>query len=343
MNYLVEMEKKILPELVEVVEKRYNILYSIFYNQPVGRRMLSSITSMTERVIRDEVDVLRTQRLISTSATGMRVTKEGEEVLESLRDFIHDLKGLPELEKFLQNKLGIGNIVIVPGDVDKNRLLLDEMGKRASSILSGLLHDNLILAVAGGSTIAAMSKVFAVDKQYNNLTVVPARGGLGREVEFQANTITAVLSKKLNANYQFLNIPDDISTISLNALLKEKGIKKVIDLVKSADILIYGIGRADIMAARRHLDKGTMEHLENIGAVAETMGYYLNIDGEIVYTTGTISLNMDELKDMRHKLAISGGTSKGEAILSSCRAVHPENLVIDEGAALKMIKLIKSL
>ncbi len=343
MNYLVEMEKRILPELVEVAEKRYYILYTVFYNQPVGRRMLSSITGMTERVIRDEVNILKSQGLLTISAEGMRVTGDGEEVLETLRTFVHDLKGLSEPENYLQQKLSIGNVAIVPGDVDKNHSLLNEMGKKAATILTDMINDNMVLAVAGGSAIAAMSDVFTLDKQYDGLTVVPARGGLGREVEFQANTITAVLSKKMNANYQFLNIPDDISAGSLKVLLQEQRIKEVIDLVKKADILIYGIGRADVMAARRNLDEETMKLLENVGAVAETMGYYFNINGEIVYTTGTISMNLGEMSKVTHKLAISGGTAKSEAILASCRAMPPENLVIDEGAARRIIELIKSL
>ncbi|MDI6601109.1 MAG: sugar-binding domain-containing protein [Thermoanaerobacteraceae bacterium] len=342
MNYLIEMQKRILPELVSVVEKRYHILYTIYYNQPIGRRMLSSITGMTERVIRDEVNILKEQDLVSISAEGMRVTKDGEAVLESLRGFIHDLKGLPELEELLQQKLGVKNIVIVPGDVDKNHLLLNEMGKRAAGILADMLHDDLIIAVAGGSAVAAMSDVLLIDREYKNLTVVPARGGLGREVEFQANTITATLSKKLNANYRFLHIPDDISADTLKVLLNEQGIKEVIEFVKKADILIYGIGRADIMASRRHLNNEIKRFLQDSGAVAETMGYYFNINGEIVYTAGTISLNIDEMLKVPHKLAISGGTSKGEAILASCRVIPPENLVIDEGAAQKIIELINS-
>ncbi|TZE81234.1 sugar-binding transcriptional regulator [Calorimonas adulescens] len=342
MNHIIEMQKRILPELVNVAEKRYLILYTIYYNQPIGRRLLSSVTGMTERVIRDEVDILKGQGLISISGEGMRVTKDGVDVLESLRDFIHDLKGLPELEKQIRDRLCIKNITIVPGDVGKNHFLLNEMGKKAANILTGMLHDDMIIAVAGGSSVAALAEVLSVDKTYRNLMVVPARGGLGREVEFQANTITATLSKKLNANYRFLHIPDDISSDALKILINEQGIRETIDYVKRADVLIYGIGRADVMAKRRHLSDSIKKLLNDAGAVAETMGYYFNINGQIVYTAGTISLDIDELLRLPHKLAISGGASKAEAILASCRVIPPESLIIDEGAARRIIELINS-
>ena len=61
---ILELQKKIVPELVEVLEKRYNVLRTIYYNQPIGRRMLASELDLGERVVRNEIDLLKSQNLI---------------------------------------------------------------------------------------------------------------------------------------------------------------------------------------------------------------------------------------------------------------------------------------
>ncbi len=55
MQEILDLQRKIVPELVEVLEKRYNVLRTIFYNQPIGRRMLASELNLGERIIRKKM------------------------------------------------------------------------------------------------------------------------------------------------------------------------------------------------------------------------------------------------------------------------------------------------
>ena len=76
-----------------------------------------------------------------------------------------------------------------------------------------------------------------------NTVVVPARGGLGDNVELQANTIATVLAQKLGASYRQLYVPDCVSEDILNSILKEDvGVRSVVDIIKKADILVHGVG-----------------------------------------------------------------------------------------------------
>ncbi|MDZ5001429.1 sugar-binding transcriptional regulator, partial [Clostridium perfringens] len=52
MQEILSLQKKIVPELVEVLEKRYNILRTIYYNQPIGRRVLANQLDLGERIVR---------------------------------------------------------------------------------------------------------------------------------------------------------------------------------------------------------------------------------------------------------------------------------------------------
>ena len=44
-----------------------------------------------------------------------------------------------------------------------------------------------------------------------NPIVVPARGGVGEVVEYQANVIASVLAERLRGTYKMLHLPDGLS------------------------------------------------------------------------------------------------------------------------------------
>ena len=60
----------------------------------------------------------------------------------------------------------------------------------------------------------------------SDILVIPARGGMGRKVESQANYLAASLANKLDGTYKLLHIPENVSLNVLEGLLKEKQIKR---------------------------------------------------------------------------------------------------------------------
>ncbi|SHF58031.1 central glycolytic genes regulator [Caldanaerobius fijiensis DSM 17918] len=341
MNDIITIQKKIVPELVELLGKRYSILKCIYYNQPVGRRMLSDLLKIGERTIRTEVYLLKEQGLIDVNPQGMSVTAEGESLLEGLKDFIHELKGLNEIENVLKRQLNLKDVVVTPGNIDEDYIFIKDLGKAAAEFLKKNLRDDLIIAITGGSTVAELANAIESTARYNNITVVPARGGFGRDVEKQANTIAANLAKKLHGNYKLLHIPDNIGKSALDSMLNEPDIKNVIDIIKKADILIYGIGRADEMVKRRNLSDEEISQILNKGAVAEAFGYYFDRNGDIVYVTTSVCLTIQDIEHIPCVMAMAGGSRKAEAILATCKAGHLDVLITDEGAANKMMELLE--
>lgn len=334
------IEKKIVPEITEILEKRYNILRSILYNQPIGRRSLASELNLGERAVRTEVNVLKEQGLLKIEAMGMSVTDEGKNIIEDLRDFIHSLKDLTNLENTLEQILGVEKVFIVPGDLDEDELILKDMGKTTSEYIKKILKDNDILGIAGGRTMVQVAEEMTSKKNYSNVLVVPARGGLGEKVEIQASSIAAKLAENLKAQYKLLHIPDNISKEALETLLKVEEIKETVDIISDMDILVFGIGRADEMARRRHLPQEMIDELTRRGAVAESFGYYFNTKGEIVWETSTVGLSLVDFKKVKKAIGVAGGRKKAEAIISICALRKNMTLVIDESAAKRIIELV---
>jgi central glycolytic genes regulator len=340
LHEILKLAQKVVPETLELLLKRYNILRVIYYNQPIGRRTLSTSLGVGERIVRTEINFLKDQNLIEINTPGMTITPEGEEVIHKLKDFIHELKGLSELEEYIKNRLGLKKVIIVPGDVDEDRTILTEMGKAAAVIVKDLIRDRSIIAITGGSTIKEVIDNVPKITSLKDVLVVPARGGMGRNVEIQANNLAANLAQKLSASYKLLHIPDNLSSTALSAMLNERDVKEIVVNIENSDILIYGIGRADEMARRRDLSSERIEELNSLGAVGEAFGCYFDNSGEIIGSTSTIVVGNDSLKKIENLIAVAGGASKAEAIVAIEKNLSHSTLVTDESAAREIINIL---
>lgn len=342
MQEILGLQKKIVPELVEVLEKRYNILRTIYYNQPIGRRVLASELNLGERIVRTEISFLKSQGLIEVNTPGMSVTEDGKVIVKRLEEFIHELKGLDDIEEYLRTCLGLKDVIIVPGDVDTNPTVLKDLGKAAATYVKKILKNNNIIAITGGSTIKEVVEAFPKINNVSDVLVVPARGGMGRKVESQANTLAASLAKKINASYKLLHIPENVSAEVLDGLLKESQVKDVIDSIQKADILIYGIGNAIHMAQKREASEEFIKKLEDMGAIGEAYGCYFNKDCQMISENNSIGINLNNAKKIRTHIAVAAGKNKIDAIIATEMYNRNAVLVTDESTGKEICEIIKN-
>jgi central glycolytic genes regulator len=336
---LIEIERKIVPEILDMLELRYQILRNVYYNQPIGRRGIANKLNIGERTVRTEVNILKKQGLIDIGTTGMYITEDGKTVIYNLEGVIRELKGITELEKRLRSILNIKNIIIVPGDCDNNELVLKDLAKAASSYLSKVVKDEYIIGVTGGSTIAKVADEMPQGRIADDILVIPARGGLGRDVETQSNTIAAKLAKKLEGSYRLLHVPDSIDKKTLEAMLELKEVTEVIQLFDKMNVLLFGIGRADVMAMRRSLSQDQIDIILNRGAVGEAFGHYFDIKGNEVWKSLSVGIDLDVFKKVNTVIGVAGGEKKAEAIMSIASLREDMTLVMDEAAANRIIKI----
>lgn len=336
------MQQKIVPELMDLLEKRYNILRAIYYNEPIGRRILANRLEIGERVVRTEINFLKEQNLIHIGVPGMTVTPEGEEIIDKLKDFIHEFKGLSEIEEIIKTQLNIKEAIIVPGDIEEDHTVMNELGRTAALYLKGIIKNKDIIAVTGGTTLKQVIDNLPNLPYFKETIVVPARGGMGKKVEIEANTLAASLANKLGATYKMLHVPENLSNAAFTTILNEKSVKDVRDILQSSNIVIYGIGRADDMSRRRGLTQEEIDDILNRGSVGEAFGYYFNNEGDVVYSTPSIGLTIDEIKKAQYLIAVAGEKSKAEAIVATERNNIKGVLITDEGAAIEIIKILRN-
>jgi central glycolytic genes regulator len=338
MEYLFKIQEKIVPELISVAENRYTILRNIYYNQPVGRRALAEKTLMSERIIRKELDFLQSRGLINVSRAGAVITETGTDFLVELDKYIKEVKGIKILEEKLENILGLKNVFIVPGNLEHSTIK-QEIGRFTAQLVKKMLKNGDILAVTGGSTLAQIAKSMRYSDKPMDVLVVPGRGGLGEEVEIQANTIAATIAKKIGGCYQLLHIPDSIKEENVDRILAEPSIQRILKNLKKANILLHGIGSAEEMARRRDMSEEQIKGLMESGAVGEALGYYFDEEGQIVYTTTSVGLHLEDLQSIEKVIVIAGDPTKARAIISVVSPKYHDLLITDELTAKEIINL----
>ena len=136
MDSIINLQKKIVPELTDLLVQRYQILRQVSHESPIGRRALAGKLGLSERVLRAQVDFLKKSGLLAFSASGMSVTDEGADILKELADYVRKLQDISFLEKALGDTLKIGRVVILPGDSDQEEVVKREIGRTAAHILS---------------------------------------------------------------------------------------------------------------------------------------------------------------------------------------------------------------
>mgnify|MGYP000782460120 CR=1 FL=1 len=170
---------------------------------------------------------MRANGLVDIYKPGIFLTDEGHTIVPKLRNFLNELDRINELESRLTEALSIDRVIITPTE---GTLMVKKLGFAAAKLLQELLEPDSVVAISGGSTMAAVAEEMPILPF--NPTVVPARGGVGAVVEYQANVIASVLAERLRGTYKMLHLPDGLSQDSLHMLMTcEPQIKEIGDLI----------------------------------------------------------------------------------------------------------------
>lgn len=339
MRNIIEIQKQLLPDLMDILKKRYTILHQIMLSDVIGRRTLANSLDMTERVLRAETDLLKAQGLIEIENIGMRISDAGRRLLEDLEPVVKELFGLSNLEETIRQQYGLRKVVIVPGDCEASPLVKRELGRAGAKALLSVMRGDEVVAVTGGTTLAEVAD------QLNpppNVTMkqswfVPARGGLGESLEIQANTIASGMAKRVGAGYRLLHVPDLLGKEAYESLVHDPNIQDIVDMIRQARIVVHGVGDAMEMARRRKLEPSMVEEIRREGALAESFGYYFNEDGVVVHKMLTLGLRLEDIMRTETVIGIAGGKSKARAIHAVLRFGQEDILVTDEAAAQEIV------
>lgn len=339
MNLLFTVMERFAPEAMEIIENRYRVLRQVAHGQPIGRRQLVKDLGYSERMVRGEVELLRERGAIYTTPAGIYLTPDGEEMLREIDELIPLLFNLQSLAEQVKSRFNLDEVILVPGDSYLDPLAKKDLGRAAARYLRKALQPGWVMAVTGGTTLAEMAEAIGEGFSQPDVLVVPARGGLGEEMEQQAGTIAAKIARAIGAQYRLLHIPDNLEENTAEILKKDVHVAGMVKTIKTSQILFHGIGSAQEMASRRGLGPQAMDFLNKQRAVGEALRYYFDEQGRIVYEVPGIGLELADLDQIERVVAVAGGSNKAAAIEAVLRSGKENILICDEGAAKSIIRI----
>ena len=333
--------QSLVPDVLKIIRQRFLVREQSSLLAPVGRRVVAKKLGLSERNVRTETDYLRQLGLINIQSYGMELTDKGKRTLKEAAPLIDRLFNASQTEIELAQKLGIDRAIIVPGDMDRQERVVDLMGEQLNSALDLLLPlGKSIITVLGGTTVAGVAHHLSPKlSRYRDLLFVPGRGAVGESVEIQSNTVAQMMASETGGKHKGLYLPENVSSEALTLLLQDTDIANAISNIYNSDMVIHGIGRADVMSKRRGLDVMTSSKLRNDGAVAECFGYFFDQQGRLVKRIPRIGLQLEDLDKIPHVFAIAAGASKASAIVAYMHHAPKQTwLITDEGASNLVLK-----
>ena len=202
-----------------------------------------------------------------------------------------------------------------------------------------MLQNGNTLAVTGGSTVAAVARSIQSQTPLN-VMVVPARGGIGRSVELQANTLAEEIAGRLGGHYRLIHLPDIMDAAAMQEMLKMPDVHEAMELLERADVILHGVGIAAETMRNRNVDRATQQELLQRGAEGESFGAYYDMAGNCLMESSSVGVDLARLKRTCRMIAAAAGSSKARAILSVLRHTPHALLVTDQGAAEKMLRIM---
>jgi len=256
------------------------------------------------------------------------------------------VKTVSPLESRLMEAFSLQGARVLDAENSSYRELLGQLGRLAAMELLPHLRDGMTVAVTWGVTLWEVVQALP-SSSYPRLRIVQCLGALGGRQPCDSPSIVRKLAETLGAQGYYLHAPVMVEREEVaQRLLEERAIKEVLDLARSADLLLVGIGttHAEASSLKRagYLSDEDLAELRRRGAVGYICARYLDLKGLPVSTPfdqRTIGLTLEDIRRIPCVIAVAGGLVKAQAILAALRSGLIDILITDKGAATEALNL----
>jgi deoxyribonucleoside regulator len=221
------------------------------------------------------------------------------------------------------------------------------MGNLAAEYFDQIVHDDMIVAVSNGRSIASTIEQLNSSRRVD-LTAVQILGALGSGNPFaDSPDIVRNLAEAYGGQYRYMHAPllvEDSRTREL--LMQEPLVQETLSLARQADVALLGIGslsdETSGMIWMGYLDSKDIAWLKENGAAGHMCAQHFDINGQVMdveFNRRTIGLSISTLRSIDTVIAIAGGEMKANAILGAIRGDYLDVLITDDQAARKVLDL----
>jgi DNA-binding transcriptional regulator LsrR (DeoR family) len=253
------------------------------------------------------------------------------------------IAGCIALEEQLKLQFNLGHCEVLP-NIDDGALPLRTLATAGARYLRNIIESgryNLVGIGHGRTLAAAVEMMPSVDA--GKTKFVSLLGGLTRRFAASPFDVIHRLAERTSAESYVMPVPFFANTAKDRAVLESQyGVSGVIEMARSADIYIAGIGEVDrksFIASGGMVDEEDIDSVLNSGACAELLGQFFLADGGHFPHPLSDRAMAPRLGDLRaHKIvAVVGGTSKSLATRAILLSGLLHGLITDEATARRLV------
>ena len=230
----------------------------------------------------------------------------------------------------------------VPGNPDTN---LQLVGRAAANELLETIRDGDVIAITGGKAMSAVVANLTPDRTFD-VTVVPLTGGVQGKYYTDVNHLATQLADRLGGSTMLLHAPLFAeSREQRNTLMEVGSIREVLDLARSAQVALVGIGSI-LTPGSSYYDlvpapNPERELLLSGGACGEFLAHLIRDDGSVAdspLNSRLVALSPDELSKCPNTIGVAAGPEKVQPIRAALAGGLISSLIVDEETASSVLE-----
>lgn len=279
------------------------------------------------------------EKLSVSRPTVSRVLKEAREIgLVQIR-LNEDFKPKSELARTLGDKFRIKARIVATSTKDSPLQRMQKVAREAGSLLDSLMHDDVVLGVAWGSTVSEVARHLPT-RPVKNAVVVQLNGaGNARHTGIPySGAILGQIANAFDAHMVHFPVPAFFDRASTKeAMWEEESIKSVLRMQRRADVALFGIGAfggaiPSHLYSGGYFDREEQQELRQQGVVGDICTVFLREDGsfsDLEVNRRATGPNPAELLRIRRRIAVVSGNHRLLALQAALKTGAITDLVLD--------------
>lgn len=251
-----------------------------------------------------------------------------------------------EVEDALQARFGLDEAVVVDCLEDEAQIAHD-LGAAAAFYLENTLKPNDVIGISSWSAaLLQMVNALHPSQRFKNNRVVQILGGVGSpNAEVHATQVTRRLADLIGGEATLLPAPGVVgSRNAREVLLKDRFVREALDLFPRITLALVGIGATEpsrgLASSGNIFSPQELKLLAAKGAVGDLCLRFFDETGNQVVTElndRVISMELDQLRNVRRIVGVAGGQRKTRAILGALTGKLINVLITDLSSAERLL------
>ena len=253
-----------------------------------------------------------------------------------------------ELERSIHSRYRVAaHVVPMPesiSDIDR----LERVAMTAGRLLGRWIDSNMVVGVAWGSTLGAISR-HLVTKPTHNSVIVQMNGAGNTQTTgiAYASEILQRFSEAYSAQGQQFPVPaffDDPQT--REALWRERSTRRLLDMQARMDVAVFGLGSPFAEVPSQvyiggYLDRGDYQSLSDDKVVGDVATVFYRGDGtfdDIALNARASGPHLDRLRRVARRICVVSGVQKLASLRGALAAGLITDLILDEALAVALAR-----